>query len=325
MLRDKPHSLLHSPSVLHSQRLPRPHTSGSLSPFYPSLPAGMNFLSVKGPELLDMYIGESERKVREVFARARQARPCVLFFDELDSLAPRRGAGGDSAGVMDRVVSQLLAEMDDMHQVWACRQPLVGGVCHGHGSVMWCHWLDVMGGSVAATAARECWFLAGWGGLCCGTLGSCLGMDLSIHTHSSPPDQTQQPCRNVLCLQGSDGEGVAIVGASNRPDLLDPALTRPGRLDTSVYVGIPRDPAARTQVLQVRPSLPLRYFGAGSSRQGTAAIAWAWQGPCTPVCTYSPRWSRSFAHALPGITWGHSPVMTVINVVSEWYGMVNDW
>ncbi len=55
-----------------------------------------NFMSVKGPELIDMYVGESERKVREVFARAKRARPCVLFFDELDSLAPARGAAGDS-------------------------------------------------------------------------------------------------------------------------------------------------------------------------------------------------------------------------------------
>ncbi|EIE24751.1 AAA-domain-containing protein, partial [Coccomyxa subellipsoidea C-169] len=72
----------------------------------------LNFLSVKGPELINMYIGESERQVREVFARARRARPCVLFFDELDSLAPARGAGADSGGVMDRVVAQLLAEID---------------------------------------------------------------------------------------------------------------------------------------------------------------------------------------------------------------------
>jgi len=53
----------------------------------------LNFLSVKGPELINMYIGESERNVREVFGRARTARPCVVFFDELDALAPARGAG----------------------------------------------------------------------------------------------------------------------------------------------------------------------------------------------------------------------------------------
>lgn len=53
-------------------------------------------MSVKGPELINMYVGESERQVREVFARARRAAPCVVFFDELDSLAPARGAAGDS-------------------------------------------------------------------------------------------------------------------------------------------------------------------------------------------------------------------------------------
>ena len=63
---------------------------------------GMSFLSVKGPELLDMYVGESERNVREVFARARKYAPCVLFFDELDSLAPARGRGGDGGGVARR-------------------------------------------------------------------------------------------------------------------------------------------------------------------------------------------------------------------------------
>ena len=67
----------------------------------------LNFLSVKGPELLNMYIGESEANVRAVFQAARDAKPCVLFFDELDSLAPQRGQGSDSGGVMDRVVSQV--------------------------------------------------------------------------------------------------------------------------------------------------------------------------------------------------------------------------
>ncbi|KAJ1488930.1 P-loop containing nucleoside triphosphate hydrolase protein, partial [Baffinella frigidus] len=74
----------------------------------------LSFLSVKGPELISMYIGESEKNIRQVFKRAREAAPCVIFFDELDSLAPNRGRGADSGGVMDRVVSQLLAEMDGM-------------------------------------------------------------------------------------------------------------------------------------------------------------------------------------------------------------------
>jgi peroxin-6 len=74
----------------------------------------LNFLSVKGPELLNMYIGESEANVRKIFQRARNAKPCVIFFDELDSVAPKRGNYGDSGGVMDRIVSQLLAELDGM-------------------------------------------------------------------------------------------------------------------------------------------------------------------------------------------------------------------
>lgn len=113
----------------------------------------LNFFSVKGPELLNMYIGESEANVRRVFEKARDAKPCVIFFDELDSVAPRRGNQGDSGGVMDRIVSQLLAELDGMS-----------------------------------------------------------GSD--------------------------DGDGVFVVGASNRPDLLDEALLRPGRFDKMLYLGI---------------------------------------------------------------------------------------
>lgn len=125
----------------------------------------VNFLSVKGPELINMYVGESERLVRDVFARARRARPCVVFFDELDSLAPARGRGSDSGGVMDRVVSQLLAEID-----------------------------------------------------------SAQG--------------------------GSGTDDVFIVGATNRPDLLDPALLRPGRLDKLLYVGVAGDAAAQLKVIK---------------------------------------------------------------------------
>lgn len=62
----------------------------------------MHFLSIKGPELLNMYVGQSEENVRNVFQTARQASPCLIFFDELDSLAPNRGRSGDSGGVMDR-------------------------------------------------------------------------------------------------------------------------------------------------------------------------------------------------------------------------------
>ncbi len=75
-----------------------------------------NFISVKGPELLSKWIGESEKGVREVFKKAKQASPCIVFFDEIDALAPRRGATADSH-VTERVVSQLLAEMDGIEEL----------------------------------------------------------------------------------------------------------------------------------------------------------------------------------------------------------------
>ena len=139
----------------------------------------LRFLSVKGPELVNMYVGESERNVREVFERARNAAPCVVFFDELDALAPARGAGADSGGVMDRVVSQLLAELDGAHG-------------------------------------------AGTGGA---GLISSGGADDS---------------RRRLLF---------VIGATNRPDLVDPALLRPGRFDRLLYVGIDDTPAGRLRVL----------------------------------------------------------------------------
>ncbi|KAM5535554.1 hypothetical protein V8D89_010721 [Ganoderma adspersum] len=125
----------------------------------------LNFFSVKGPELLNMYIGESEANVRRVFQRARDARPCVIFFDELDSVAPKRGNHGDSGGVMDRIVSQLLAELDG---------------------------------------------LSG----------------------------------------GKAGADVFVIGATNRPDLLDPALLRPGRFDRMLYLGVSSTHAAQLNILQ---------------------------------------------------------------------------
>ncbi|KAJ3251287.1 peroxisomal assembly protein [Boothiomyces macroporosus] len=108
----------------------------------------LNFFSIKGPQLLNQYVGESEKNVRMVFERAREAKPCIIFFDELDSLAPKRGGSGDGGGVMDRIVSQLLAELD-----------------------------------------------------------------------------------------GCGGSDVFCIGATNRPDLLDSALLRPGRFDKLVYLG----------------------------------------------------------------------------------------
>eukprot|EP00923_Selenidium_pygospionis_P042724 GHVN01073786.1.p1 GENE.GHVN01073786.1~~GHVN01073786.1.p1 ORF type:complete len:856 (-),score=104.76 GHVN01073786.1:2201-4768(-) len=132
----------------------------------------VNFISVKGPELLNMYIGESERNVRSLFQRARDARPCVLFFDEIDALAPSRGRGSDSGGVMDRMVSQLLLEIDSI------RQP------------------DKQFGdpSILSSGDNEC-----------------------------------------------EHKFLFVIAATNRPDLVDPALRRPGRLDKSVYIGVPEE------------------------------------------------------------------------------------
>ncbi|CAJ1084002.1 peroxisome biogenesis factor 1 [Xyrichtys novacula] len=121
--------------------------------------SGMNFISVKGPELLSKYIGASEQAVRDVFQRAQAAKPCILFFDEFDSLAPRRGH--DSTGVTDRVVNQLLTQLDGVEGL----------------------------------------------------------------------------------------QGVYMLAATSRPDLIDPALLRPGRLDKSLYCP-PPDQEARVEILK---------------------------------------------------------------------------
>ncbi|XP_047166749.1 cell division cycle protein 48 homolog [Vigna umbellata] len=121
-----------------------------------------NFISVKGPELLTMWFGESEANVREIFDKARQSAPCVLFFDELDSIATQRGSSvGDAGGAADRVLNQLLTEMDGM------------------------------------TAKKT----------------------------------------------------VFIIGATNRPDIIDPALLRPGRLDQLIYIPLP-DQSSRLQIFK---------------------------------------------------------------------------
>ncbi|XP_034408643.1 nuclear valosin-containing protein-like isoform X3 [Cyclopterus lumpus] len=111
--------------------------------------SGLNFISVKGPELLNMYVGESERAVRQVFQRGRNSAPCVIFFDEIDALCPRRS--GHESGASVRVVNQLLTEMDGL--------------------------------------------------------------------------ETRRQ--------------VFIMAATNRPDIIDPAILRPGRLDKTLYVGLP--------------------------------------------------------------------------------------
>mmetsp|Transcript_5291 Transcript_5291/g.8123 ORF Transcript_5291/g.8123 Transcript_5291/m.8123 type:complete len:217 (+) Transcript_5291:34-684(+) len=148
-----------------------------------------------------MYVGESERHVREIFSEAKRLSPCILFFDELDSLAPARGMSG-SSGVMDRVVSQLISEIDT------------------------------------------------------------LGVD-------SPPSST-----GFVCVSDNDNanmqhKSVFIIGATNRPDLIDPALLRPGRFERKIYMGPCQDTesiahilAAQTRKFQLHESVCLKEIAA---------------------------------------------------------------
>ncbi len=120
-----------------------------------------NFIAVKGPEFLNKWVGESEKAVRETFRKARQASPCVIFMDEIDSIAPERGTGGDS-NVTERVISQMLTEMDGLESM----------------------------------------------------------------------------------------NDVVVIAATNRPDIMDPALLRPGRFDKSIYIG-PPDAESRKSILGI--------------------------------------------------------------------------
>ncbi|MEM1956741.1 MAG: CDC48 family AAA ATPase [Archaeoglobaceae archaeon] len=120
-----------------------------------------NFISVKGPELLSKWVGESEKHVREMFRKARQVAPAIIFFDEIDSLAPRRGGIGDSH-VTERVVSQLLTELDGLEEL----------------------------------------------------------------------------------------RDVVVIAATNRPDLIDPALLRPGRIERHIYIP-PPDKEARKEIFRI--------------------------------------------------------------------------
>ncbi|MBS7608315.1 MAG: CDC48 family AAA ATPase [Candidatus Bathyarchaeia archaeon] len=121
-----------------------------------------NFISIKGPELLSKWVGESERAVREVFRKAKQAAPSIIFFDEIDAIAPVRGGGYGDSHVTERVISQLLTEMDGLEEL----------------------------------------------------------------------------------------RGVVVLAATNRPDIIDPALLRPGRFDKLLYVP-PPDLEARKEILKI--------------------------------------------------------------------------
>ncbi|KAI4194176.1 MAG: hypothetical protein LQ350_007916 [Teloschistes chrysophthalmus] len=144
---------------------------------------GLNFISVKGPEILNKYIGASEKGVRDLFERAESARPCVLFFDEFDSIAPKRGH--DSTGVTDRVVNQLLTQID-----------------------------------------------------------------------------------------GAEGlSGVYVLAATSRPDLVDPALLRPGRLDKSILCDLPGFEDRLDILKAISKKLPLNASVRSSHRLGLSEVA----------------------------------------------------
>ncbi|CAN8209596.1 unnamed protein product, partial [Coccothraustes coccothraustes] len=131
--------------------------------------SGLNFLAVKGPELMNKYVGESERAVREIFRKARAVSPSVLFFDEIDALAVERGNSSGAGNVADRVLAQLLTEMDGIEQL----------------------------------------------------------------------------------------KDVTILAATNRPDMIDKALLRPGRIDRIIYVPLP-DAATRTEIFRLHfQSMPV--------------------------------------------------------------------
>jgi len=131
--------------------------------------SGTNFIAVKGPEILTMWVGESERKLREVFKRAKQVAPAIILFDEIDALAPKRGIEM-GARVTEQIVSQLLTEMSGIEEM----------------------------------------------------------------------------------------EGVVVIGTTNRPDIVDPALLRPGRFDRLIYVPAP-DEKTRLEILKVHTrGMPLK-------------------------------------------------------------------
>jgi transitional endoplasmic reticulum ATPase len=173
-----------------------------------------NFISVKGPALLNKYIGESERSVREVFHKARQAHPCIIFFDEIDALAPRRGSGSND--VTDRILSQLLTELDGIEAL----------------------------------------------------------------------------------------KGVVVLGATNRPDMLDPALLRPGRFDQTFELPLP-DLATRQQIFAVHTrnkplaaNVDLDQLAAKSEGMTGAEIEWI----CRQAAMSAMREFISVPeHARPGV------------------------
>jgi transitional endoplasmic reticulum ATPase len=163
----------------------------------------VNFISVKGPALLSKYVGESEKGVREMFRKAKQAAPCIIFFDEIDALVPARNSGGSDAHVAERVLSQFLAELDGVEEL----------------------------------------------------------------------------------------RGVLMLGATNRPDMLDPAILRPGRFDEIVEIPLP-DEQSRREIFEVHlrnkplaPGISIASLAAASEEFSGAEI----QGVCTKAALRAVR------------------------------------
>jgi transitional endoplasmic reticulum ATPase len=163
----------------------------------------VNFISVKGPALLSKYVGESEKGVREMFRKAKQAAPCIIFFDEIDALVPARNSGGSDAHVAERVLSQFLAELDGVEEL----------------------------------------------------------------------------------------RGVLMLGATNRPDMLDPAILRPGRFDEIVEIPLP-DEQSRREIFEVHlrnkplaPGISIASLAAATEEFSGAEI----QGVCTKAALRAVR------------------------------------
>uniref|UniRef100_A0A673CK92 Peroxisomal ATPase PEX1 n=1 Tax=Sphaeramia orbicularis TaxID=375764 RepID=A0A673CK92_9TELE len=184
--------------------------------------SGMNFISIKGPELLSKYIGASEQGVRDVFQKAQAAKPCILFFDEFDSLAPRRGH--DSTGVTDRVVNQLLTQLDGVEGL----------------------------------------------------------------------------------------QGVYVLAATSRPDLIDPALLRPGRLDKSLYCP-PPDLEARVEILKaLSTGVPM---AADVDLEQLAAVTEQFTGADLKALLYNAQLEAVHSSLGTGLTSGSDSDMSLSSMV----------